>query len=211
MQLVLLGASGFAGGRILTEARHRGHHVLGVARNAGEVGEPSRSGTVHDERFVLDVTNNADALLVAVPARLMADGSRLLDAVPTLLTAAQRNGVRLGVVGGAGSLRVSPDGPCVIDTPEFPEEAKPEAGAHIDVLDALRQAPPEVDWFYLSPAATFGAYAPGERTGTYRTGQDALVVDADGNSTISGADYAIAFIDELDRPEHRRQRFTVGY
>ncbi|MEU5852419.1 NAD(P)-dependent oxidoreductase [Saccharopolyspora shandongensis] len=211
MRLVLFGATGFAGGAILREAKRRGHEVIGVARNVESLAEPGRAGSLHDEQFVLDVTAGADALLVAVPARPMPDGTKLLDAVPTLFAAAERHGLRVGVVGGAGSLHVSEDGPRVIDTPGFPDEFKPEAGAHAEVLAAFQQAPAGVDWFYLSPAGTFGAYAPGERTGSYRLGGDVLVTDADGNSAIGGDDYAIAFVDELEKPAHRRRRFTVGY
>ncbi|MEV5542931.1 NAD(P)H-binding protein [Saccharopolyspora shandongensis] len=211
MRLVLFGATGFAGGAILREAKRRGHEVIGVARNVESLAEPGRAGSLHDEQFVLDVTAGADALLVAIPARPMPDGTKLLDAVPTLFAAAERHGLRIGVVGGAGSLHVSEDGPRVIDTPGFPDEFKPEAGAHAEVLAAFQQAPAGVDWFYLSPAGTFGAYAPGERTGSYRLGGDVLVTDADGNSAIGGDDYAIAFVDELEKPAHRRRRFTVGY
>ncbi|TDD47680.1 NAD(P)-dependent oxidoreductase [Saccharopolyspora elongata] len=211
MRLVLFGATGYAGGAILREAKRRGHEVIGVARSAESLAEPGKAGSLHDEQFVLDVTAGADALLVAIPARPMPDGTKLLDAVPTLFAAAERHGLRIGVVGGAGSLRVSEDGPRVIDTPGFPDEFKPEAGAHAEVLAAFQQAPAGVDWFYLSPAGTFGAYAPGERTGSYRLGGDVLVTDADGNSAIGGEDYAIAFVDELEKPAHRRRRFTVGY
>ncbi|MEV0087978.1 NAD(P)H-binding protein [Saccharopolyspora sp. NPDC050642] len=211
MRLVLFGATGYAGGAILREAKRRGHEVIGVARNAESLAESGKAGSLHDEQFVLDVTAGADALLVAIPARPMPDGTKLIDAVPTLFAAAERHGLRIGVVGGAGSLRVSEDGPRVIDTPGFPDEFKPEAGAHAEVLAALQQAPDEADWFYLSPAGTFGAYAPGERTGSYRLGGDVLVTDAHGNSAIGGEDYAIAFVDELEKPAHRRRRFTVGY
>ncbi|HEY5304987.1 MAG TPA: hypothetical protein VIJ86_13170 [Acidimicrobiales bacterium] len=99
----------------------------------------------------------------------------------------------------------------MIDTPEFPENFKAEARSHIAVLEALTSSTSDVDWFYVSPPATFGAYAPGERTGTYRTSDDILLVDAEGNSSISGADYAIAFVDEIETPTHHRARFTVGY
>ncbi|MER7010757.1 NAD(P)H-binding protein [Saccharopolyspora sp. NPDC000359] len=211
MRLVLFGATGYAGGKIREEAVRRGHEVLGVARNADPLPEPKAAGSLHDADFVLDVAAGADAVVVAVPGRPMPDGTKLLDALPTLFTAAERHGVRIGVVGGAGSLRVSEDGPRVIDLPSFPAEHKPEAGAHTEVLAALREAPEGVDWFYLSPAATFGSYVPGERTGAYRIGGEVLVTDADGNSAIGGDDYAIAFVDELEEPAHRRQRFTVGY
>jgi uncharacterized protein len=65
-----------------------------------------------------------------------------------------------------------------------------------------------VDWAYLSPAALL---EPGERTGTYRLGTDELLVDAEGNSTISMEDLAVAVLDEVERPKQHRIRFTVAY
>jgi putative NADH-flavin reductase len=131
--------------------------------------------------------------------------------VPSLLEAAAEGGTRIGVVGGAGSLHVAEGGPRLIDTPAFPEAFKAEAGSHARALDALRAADTDVDWFYLSPAAEFGAWVAGERTGTFRLGGDVLLSDADGKSFISGADYAIAFVDEIDKPAHHQARFSVAY
>ena len=53
--------------------------------------------------------------------------------------------------------------------------------------------------------------APGRRTGEFRLGVDRLLVAANGKSEISLKDYAVAMIDELERPAHPRRRFTVGY
>lgn len=98
-----------------------------------------------------------------------------------------------------------------MDTPQFHDDWKPEALAHAKVLDALRDAPAELDWFYVSPAALFGSFAPGEATGSYRTGGDVLVTKDDGSSEISGADYALAFVDEIEQRNHVRERFTTGH
>lgn len=49
------------------------------------------------------------------------------------------------------------------------------------------------------------------RTGKFRLGIDHLLADSEGKSHISVQDYAIAMIDELERPAHSRRRFTVGY
>lgn len=113
------------------------------------------------------------------------------------------------MVGGAASLLAAEGGPRVLDN--LPEEYKPEAEAHARVLDALRRASTTVDWFYLSPAASFGSWNPGEKTGMFRLGAEVLVTDAKGNSEISGADYATAFVDEIEKPAHHRARFAVGY
>ena len=77
----------------------------------------------------------------------------------------------------------------------------------IDALDRLRKEP-ELEWSYLSPSADM---KPGECTGQFRLGSDRLLVDATGQSTISVQDYAVAMIDELERPTHVRKRFTAGY
>ncbi|GAA1988878.1 NAD(P)-dependent oxidoreductase [Amycolatopsis minnesotensis] len=213
-KLVLFGATGYAGRHITDEALRRGHEVVAVARSveglAERAGVTPKQGTLHDEAFVAEAAKGADVLVVAIPGRPI-DGKRLLDAVPALASAAKDNGARIGVVGGAGSLLVGEGGPRVIDGPEFPDEFKPEAGNHAEVLEALRAQPADVDWFYVSPAAEFGAWNEGERTGRFRLGGDVLLTDADGHSRIGGADYAIAFVDEIDEPAHRRQRFTVAY
>ena len=118
---------------------------------------------------------------------------------------------RLLVVGGAGSLQVTEGGPRLVDTPEFPAAFKDEALSHADVLTALRETSDDIDWFYVSPAAGFGSYAPGEATGTYRVGGDVLLTDASGTSFISGADFALAFVDEIEQGRHHRERFTAAY
>lgn len=110
------------------------------------------------------------------------------------------------MVGGAGSLEVAP-GVALIATPEFPVAYRAEAQAGADFLARLRREE-ELDWTFLSPSALFFA---GPRTGTFRLGQDRLLVDQDGKSSISFADFAIAMADEIEAPKHSRSRFTVGY
>lgn len=216
MRLVIFGATGYVGSRIMREALGRGHEVVAVARGTGALHDDVelrtvRAGSMHDESFVHDVSAGADVVVISTPGRPAEDGTRLLDAVPTFFAAARESGARLGVVGGAGSLHVSDGGPRLLDTPAFPEAARPEAEAHAEVLAAFRAAPADVDWFYVSPAALFGAHAPGERLGKYRVGGDVLLTDESGASTLSGEDFALAFVDEIDNPGHRRTRFGVAY
>jgi putative NADH-flavin reductase len=211
--IAVFGVTGYAGGHIAAEAARRGHQVLGVSRNRPAGAEPDatwRAGSVHDGALVAELAQAADALIIAVPSKAE-DGVALVDSIPAILAAAEQHQARVGVVGGAGSLLVSPGGPRLMDTGVLPDFAMPEVRAHAAVLQALRDSPLGADWFYLSPAGGFGSYAPGERTGAYRSGDDVLLVDGEGNSAISGADYAIALVDELERPAHRRTRFTVAY
>jgi uncharacterized protein len=203
MKIAIVGATGRIGSRILDEALRRGHTVTAIARKASA--SPERQGVTRRDADVNDPPALAAALagndvaVISVSFRAMT-AEAVLDAV-------KRAGVpRLLVVGGAGSLEIRP-GVALIDTPEFPEAFKPEAGAARDFLNALRKEQ-TVSWTFVSPSALI---APGERTGQFRVGKDSLLVGADGKSAISMEDYAIGFVDEIERPAHPRQRFTLGY
>lgn len=212
--VVLFGVTGYAGSHIAAELLDRGHKVIGVARDISTApqGVDAFPGSVHDAEFVQRVTEGADHIVVALPARALEEGGpRLIDALPVLTQVAVAQKARLSFVGGAGSLLVAEGGPALFETPDFPAEFRGEALDHGAVLDALRSSEAELDWFYVSPAATFGAWNPGERTGTFRVGGDVLLTDTDGSSAISGADYAIAHVDEIEQSAHRRQRLSVAY
>ncbi len=60
----------------------------------------------------------------------------------------------------------------------------------------------------MSPAAVI---APGTRTRKYRTGTDQLLVDTTGKNYISAEDFAVAVVDEIEKPRFRGLRFTVAY
>jgi uncharacterized protein len=90
----------------------------------------------------------------------------------------------------------------LVDTPEFPGIYKPEALTHAEALEVLRGARADLDWTYLSPAPEL---VDGARTGEFRVGLDEPV-----GSQVSVADLAVALADEIERPEHPRQRFTVA-
>jgi putative NADH-flavin reductase len=211
--VAIFGGGGFAGGAIRDELVRRGHSVISVTRSAS-TSEPrdrveNRQGSVHDPDLVEALAREADALVVAIPARRV-DDVALADAVPSLTRSAAAHGARLGIVGGAGSSLVTEGGPRLVDGPEFPDEYKPEALAQVDALTALRDSTDDVDWFVQSPAGLFGSYADVAATGSYRTGGDVMVVNENGESQIAGEDYALAFADELEQPAHHRRRYTVG-
>ncbi|MDD9348399.1 NAD(P)H-binding protein [Mumia sp.] len=211
--IAVIGATGFAGGAIASEALARGYDVIAAARDTASI-DPAdhqtvRDGDVYDAEFVDGLARDADVLVVAVPHH--AEDRDLIDAVPGLTDAVRRHRRRLGVVGGAGSLRVSPDGPILMETPQFPESAKPEARAAYAVLDALTRTTEDVNWFSVSPSAVFGRLSDVPRRGTYRLGGDDLLSEPDGSSSISAPDFAQAFVDEIASPTHYREKFTVGY
>jgi len=203
MKVALIGASGNIGSQILAELRARGHSVTAIARNPEKIapaaGVTAVGADVADEKALAAALRGHDAVISAVRFRNF-DPRVLLGAIKT-------SGVkRLIMVGGAGSLEARP-GVQLIDTPDFPEAYKPEAGAGRSALNALR-AESSLDWTFLSPSAVI---ASGARTGKFRLGKDAVLIGADGKSRISIPDYAIALVDELENPRHIRQRFTVGY
>lgn len=200
--VALIGASGNAGSRILKELSDRGHRITAIARKAQRIallpGVTPVAGDANDLAHLAGLLKGHDAVISSVHFTAS-------DAA-TLVGAVRDAGVsRYLVVGGAGSLEVAP-GEKLIDQPDFPEAYKAEAGAGAVFLDYLR-AVNDLDWTFLSPSAVF---EPGERTGRFRLGQDALISSETG-SRISFEDFAIALVDELEQPAHRRQRFTVGY
>ncbi|MFX4288322.1 NAD(P)-dependent oxidoreductase [Janibacter sp. G349] len=211
--IVIFGGTGYAGGNIAREAVSRGHQVISYSRTAPAEqaeGVEYRTGSLTDDTVLTQAAIDADDLVVATHGADVG-GSPLIDHVGRLTSAAIEHGARLSFVGGAGSLHVAKGGPRLIDTPDFHEDWKPEALSHAKVLDALREGPAELDWFYVSPAALFGSFAPGETTGSYQLGGDELVTDAEGNSEISGTDFALAYVDEIEQRKHPRQRFTVAH
>jgi putative NADH-flavin reductase len=202
MKIALIGATGNVGSRILAELSRRHHTVTAIVRNPERVpalpGVTPRKADVDDVNGLAAALKGHDAVVSAV--HFTASDPR------KLIAAVHAAGVsRYLVVGGAGSLEVAP-GVKLIDTPEFPMIYKPEAAAGGVFLDLLRQET-KLDWTYLSPSALF---APGERTGKFRLGGDQLLTNEKGSS-ISLEDYAIALADEIEKPAHSRQRFTVGY
>lgn len=211
--LVIFGGTGYAGGNIAAEAVKRGHTVISYSRTLPAQpleGVEYRTGSIADTHVLGHAGADGDEIVVAVHGADV-DGQKLVDVLPKLVATALAHDARLSFVGGAGSSLVAEGGPRLLDTPDFHEEWKPEASAHAEVLEALHRTPEELRWFYVSPAALFGSFAPGETTGAYRTGGDVLVTQEDGSSEISGTDFALAYVDEIEQGNHPRQRFTVGH
>ena len=203
MKIAVIGASGNAGSRISAELARRGHSVTAIARNPEKIAAqanvtPTR-GDVMDQAGLARLLAGHDAAISSVHF-LASDPAKLIGA------AKESKVGRYLVVGGAGSLEVAP-GVRLVTTPGFPVAYKAEAEKGAAFLDLLR-AETELNWTFLSPSALFTA---GERTGKFRLGIDQLLTAADGKSSISFEDFAVALADEIDRPAHIRRRFNVGY
>jgi putative NADH-flavin reductase len=203
MKIAVIGASGRAGSRIAKEAAGRGHTVTGIARNPEQIEAGPRvtavQGDVNDPASIAPLLAGHDAVITAVRF-VGCSAAKVVDAL-------KRAGVkRLLIVGGASSLEVAP-GTRLFDTPGFPEAARQEGGAGIEFLSAIKNER-ELDWVFVSPGAML---APGQRIGKYRLGKDQLLKDESGKSWISMEDFAIAMVDELEKPKHSRERFHVAY
>ena len=133
------------------------------------------------------------------------------DVLERLLDEVAGSATRVGYVGGASSLQLEEGGRTLWDVSHenLPAEVKPEIETGLRTLDILKQSPESVDWFYVSPPSDFGAWFDTPSRGSYVLGGDVLLKDADGASTISAADLALAIVDEIERPAHRRARFTA--
>ena len=192
MKIALFGATGMVGSRIAAEATARGHEVTSLSRSTG--------GDLADPDAVRAAARAHDVVVSATgPSRTGESHEPWLAAVSTLID--QAGEARVLFVGGAGSL-LTPDGTRLLDTDGFPEEYKAEATSGAAALDLFRAAPESLDWTFVSPAPVI---APGERTGSYAT-----ALDTPAGDFISAEDYAVALVDEIEQPQHRRQRFTAA-
>jgi putative NADH-flavin reductase len=202
MKVAVIGGTGRAGSQIVEELARRGHQVTALARHPDKAPKgpniTARAADVHDAQAMTEALRGHDVVVSAL---------RFLDATPqAVIGIVKAAGVkRYLVVGGAASLLAG--GQRLFDSPHFPEAYKPEAGAGIAFLEALKHEP-DLDWTFLSPSMIFDG---SERTGQFRLAKDDLLTAADGKSSISFPDFAIAMVDEIEAPRHSRGRFTVGY
>jgi putative NADH-flavin reductase len=206
VKILVYGGTGRVGSAVVAEAASRGHEVVAASRHepAGDLpaGVAWEHGDAADTASVAKAATDADVVVSALgPSRVPGEDPFAFAGIVRCL-AESVGATRLVVVGGAGSLLAAP-GLRLLDTPEFPEIYKTEALAAAEALEVLRSADPSVDWTFLSPAPVLDA---GERTGSYRSGDDSPV-----GSFISLADFALALVDELERREAVRQRITVAY
>ncbi|WP_431955549.1 NAD(P)-dependent oxidoreductase [Nocardia lijiangensis] len=211
MRITVFGAAGEVGRRVVAEALARGHRVTAVVRNPERaVGLPDgvavRTGDAAKPEDVESLSAGQDLVITATRPAVGRE-AELSGMTAALLSGVARSGVRLLVVGGASTLIVpGAEGATLHEMPDFPAELGAIAQACADQL-AVCRADAAAEWTYLSPPAEL---LPGERTGEYRVGTDELLSGPDGVSRISMEDFAVALLDEAERPVHRGVRFTVA-
>jgi uncharacterized protein len=209
--IVVFGGTGYTGAHIVREAASRGHQVVSVSRSRPE--EPV-DGVRYETGDVAEVAPRVIADADAVVATLSPRGAmagRLVEVYGELARRSADADARYLQVGGFSSLRPAPGQPRFVEG-DIPEEYREEAleGEATRVL-LVDDAPESLDWVFVSPAGSYGAWVPGERTGTFRVGDEIALFDAGGGSNISGADFAIAIVDEIDTPKHHRELISVAY
>jgi putative NADH-flavin reductase len=213
MRIAIIGASGQIGAFIRDEALVRGHQVTAIVRHPEKITVQNPNLTIVKADIL---KNKADELVKGHEAVISAYNpgwsnpdiyNEQIEGYKAIISGVKKSGIkRLLVVGGAGTLEVSP-GVQLLDKASFPENIKGGVLATREVLYMLRKEN-ELEWTFLSPPASIAA---GERTGHYRVGKDQLLKDKQGESKISTQDYAVAMLDELENPQHIRERFTVAY
>ncbi|WP_148714972.1 NAD(P)-dependent oxidoreductase [Chitinolyticbacter meiyuanensis] len=212
MKLALIGATGYIGSKLLAEALARGHDITAIVQHPEKLPAHAKltgiAADVTDSNALAGQLAGHDVVISAFSGHAQADVyDYYLAGFKGIVTAVKAAKVpRFVIVGGAGSLEIAP-GVQLVDTPEFPDQWKGTALGARDALNLLR-AETTLDWTMLSPAAHI---VPGERTGQFRLGTDQLLTDANGESTVSLEDFAMALLDEVEQPKHRRSRFTVAY
>ena len=202
-KVALIGATGNAGSRVLSELERRKYSVTAIVRDVARV--PSGPRVTAKSADVGDVR----ALTSAIAGNEILISSLLFEASDPakLIRAAEDSGVRRYiVVGGAGSLEISP-GLTVLQSGKVPAPYRNESAAGAHFLQMLRETA-DLDWTFISPSAEF---VVGDRTGVFRLGADSLLIDANGRSWISYEDFALALVNEIETDSHHRRRFTVGY
>jgi putative NADH-flavin reductase len=213
-RITVLGGTGYAGSAIVREAAARGHDVTAFSRSLPVEQVPGVTyvqGDATDEAALAAVVSSSDVVVAALAPRGPLAGS-FRDVYRTVARLADAEGARLFVVGGFSSLRPAPGAPRFVeDLSHVPAELHGEilAGAAL-IIEDLPAAPETLDWVFVSPAQLFGSFAPGERLGAYRVGDD-VAVSPDGGGAISGADYALGLVDLVEQGVPHRAQVNLGY
>jgi uncharacterized protein len=213
MKIALIGATGYVGGFILKEALSRGHEITAIARHREKLPEDKKvKGLIADILIEKDISKHLsgnDAVISAYNPGWKNPYifEESIKGTKVIINSTKEAGVkRLLIVGGAGSLEIRP-GVQLVDTPDFPKEFKDGALGAREALNMLKSEN-VLDWTFISPSMML---EPGTRTGKYRIGTDALLVNDKGESRISTQDLAAAILDEIENPKFIKKRFTVGY
>lgn len=213
-KITVLGGTGYTGGNIVREALAQGHEVVSYSRRLPDTpleGVQYKTGSLLDDAVRQQAVQGSDVVIGALSPRGELE-STIAGVYTRIAEIAAEKSARLGVIGGFSTLRPAEGAPRFVEKGDIPPEFAAEAQAMYAVLEnLLTRAPAGLDWFYASPAASYGAHVPGTATGTYRTSGDVALFDNTGTSAISGPDFALAVVTEVGTPSHHRAQFSVAY
>jgi len=214
MKITVMGGTGYAGEAIVREAISRGHVVASFSRSLPQAPVTGVQYSMGNALVTADLTKssqNSEVIVAALSPRGELHGN-IGTIYAELATIANETGARFMVVGGFSTLRSATDKPSFIDAGEVPTAYAAEARELADVFAWLKtNAPSSLDWIYMSPAAEFSAYNPGTPQGKYRTAGEVAIFDTDGRSTLSGADFALAVVNEIERPTLHNSIISFAY
>jgi putative NADH-flavin reductase len=214
-RITVVGGTGYAGGAIVAEAITRDHEVTVYSRTE-PAAQDALDGVTYETGSLLDagVRSNAlsasDVLIGALSPRGDMAG-KVRGVYVELADEAAAAGTRLILIGGYSALRPAEGEPRFAESGQVPEAYAEEAHEMFGVLQDLQARADDLDWLFVSPAGVFGDYARGEALGHYRVGGDVALADDEGNSTISGADFGLAVVDEVESKDHSREQVTYAY
>ena len=222
LEILVYGASGDVGSRLVNEGLRRNHHVSAVTRDSSRIAGGRHNlkvveGDLLDPDSVARLLPGKDVVLLAV--RGAAEGSsepgrtiHLLGVRQLVESLREMPGKRprLLIVGGAGSLMVKPGVTYADSVPRFfyffvSRELKQEIAGHRLALEYLATVD-DVDWTYVSPPKKL---KPGLRTGEYQLGGEQMIFDAQGKSRISMPDFAVAMLDLAESGGHDHEHLSV--
>ena len=218
--IVIYGATGNIGSKIVTEALDRGHDVIGVSRTPESltVDHPNFSavgGDVSSLESMLDIIEGADAVVISVRGygpNNYPEETLNYRSSKTFIAASRSLGEtapRVIHLGGGSTLYTN--GVLGLDRRPGTEGTSQHGlvWGHWLALQNYR-ATTSVKWTVISPSGQYDRDGP--RTGTYRQGWDEVLVGEDGRAGgISHRDLAAAVIDEIENPRSMGRRMTVGY
>lgn len=209
-KILVIGGTGYAGAAIVKEAAQRGHQVVSISRKP-----PARP--VEGVQYLTGGMTYAGPLIEQVDVVVMAmsprgeNAGRLSAIYTELAQLAESAGKRFIVIGGFSSTRPAPGAPRIAEGDDLNPMFADEAREMNSILEHLLAWQSPLDWLFVSPAATFGAYAPGERQGKYRVGADISLFDENGQSLLGGEDFGLAVVDEIEQQTHSRTQVHYAY
>ncbi|GGR86160.1 hypothetical protein GCM10010169_33110 [Micromonospora fulviviridis] len=207
-RIIVFGAGGRAGRATVGAARDRGHEVTAVVRDparhadlTADSGVRVTAGDITDADQVAGLMAGHDAAVHAAADLAAPPDVFFPAAARAALAGSRRAGTARLVVVGLASVLPTADGVPLMDTPDYPREYRDFYLGHAAGTEVLRREGADADWLVLSPAGDFDH--GGTPAGRYR------FAPARAASRITYADLALALLDEIERPGHRRVHLGV--